>query len=211
MTFWYYSQGGQQHGPVAQDELVRLAQSGSIKPADMLWTNGMPSWAQAASVPGLFPPPPLNKPPQPEQRLTHSERPIASQQASAPAAAPRYETTNPVEQNRGFFTFQGRTPRLRYFGQILLCGIPYGIGNAIINSQAQSYSPDRGLILFGLLGFVISIVLYLFPIVRRGHDLDYSTGLSILIGMIPLVSLILLFSKGTEGPNKYGPDPLQAR
>ena len=47
--------------------------------------------------------------------------------------------------------------------------------------------------------------------VRRLHDLD-RTGWSIFLGLIPLVGAIILIiwfcSKGTDGPNRFGPDPL---
>ncbi len=47
--------------------------------------------------------------------------------------------------------------------------------------------------------------------VRRLHDLD-RTGWWIFLGLIPLVGAIILIiwfcSKGTDGPNRFGPDPL---
>ena len=47
--------------------------------------------------------------------------------------------------------------------------------------------------------------------VRRLHDLD-RTGWWIFLGLIPLVGAIILLiwfcSKGTDGPNRFGPDPL---
>ncbi len=48
-------------------------------------------------------------------------------------------------------------------------------------------------------------------LIRRLHDLNRS-GWWALIMLIPLVNLLfavyVIFFKGTEGPNKYGPDPL---
>jgi len=48
--------------------------------------------------------------------------------------------------------------------------------------------------------------------IRRLHDTD-RTGWWLLIGLIPLVgALILIFffvQKGTDGPNRFGPDPLE--
>lgn len=48
---------------------------------------------------------------------------------------------------------------------------------------------------------------------RRLHDID-RTGWWLLIGFIPLIGLIVLIvffaSKGTPGPNRFGPDPLTA-
>jgi len=46
--------------------------------------------------------------------------------------------------------------------------------------------------------------------IRRLHDLDKS-GWFYLLALVPLVSLILLVwfcMKGTDGPNRFGPDPL---
>ena len=47
--------------------------------------------------------------------------------------------------------------------------------------------------------------------IRRLHDLDLS-AFFILLSFVPVVSfffaLYLIFKKGTEGPNAYGPDPL---
>ena len=47
--------------------------------------------------------------------------------------------------------------------------------------------------------------------VRRLHDTDRS-GWWLLLGVIPIVGAIILIiwfcSKGTDGPNRFGPDPL---
>lgn len=51
---WYYSQEGQQNGPVSAAELKDLAKTGQIVPTDMVWSEGMRSWAPASSVKGLF-------------------------------------------------------------------------------------------------------------------------------------------------------------
>jgi uncharacterized membrane protein YhaH (DUF805 family) len=49
--------------------------------------------------------------------------------------------------------------------------------------------------------------------IRRLHDLD-RTGWWILLGLIPLIGPIILIvwfcSRGTAGPNRFGPDPLGA-
>ena len=48
--------------------------------------------------------------------------------------------------------------------------------------------------------------------VKRFHDLDY-TGACYFLLFIPIVNIYfyikLYFVKGSEGPNKYGSDPLQ--
>jgi uncharacterized membrane protein YhaH (DUF805 family) len=67
------------------------------------------------------------------------------------------------------------------------------------------------LVLSGLLNSYILVVIYYIAIiipslavaVRRMHDVGKS-GWYILI---PIYSLILLFTEGTRGDNEYGPDP----
>jgi uncharacterized membrane protein YhaH (DUF805 family) len=49
--------------------------------------------------------------------------------------------------------------------------------------------------------------------IRRLHDLD-RTGWWIFLGLIPLIGAIILLiwfcTRGTDGPNRFGPDPLAA-
>jgi hypothetical protein len=56
MSDWYYAQDGQQKGPIASSALRQLAQSGALRPGDMVWREGMSQWATANSIPNLFPP-----------------------------------------------------------------------------------------------------------------------------------------------------------
>jgi uncharacterized membrane protein YhaH (DUF805 family) len=61
--------------------------------------------------------------------------------------------------------------------------------------------------LFGLAIILPSIAVA----VRRLHDTDRG-GWWILLGLIPIVGIIILIiwycAKGTDGPNRFGPDPL---
>jgi uncharacterized membrane protein YhaH (DUF805 family) len=63
--------------------------------------------------------------------------------------------------------------------------------------------------LFGLATFLPSLAVA----VRRLHDID-RTSWWILLVLIPLVGAIVLIiwhcTKGTAGPNRFGPDPLPA-
>lgn len=60
---WHYSVQGNRHGPVPAAELKRLADSGQLSPADLVWKEGLANWVSASSVKGLFAgsatPPPL--------------------------------------------------------------------------------------------------------------------------------------------------------
>jgi hypothetical protein len=47
---WYYAQGGQQRGPVSQEELNGLVRSGGLRPDDMVWNESLPNWVPARQV-----------------------------------------------------------------------------------------------------------------------------------------------------------------
>lgn len=51
---WYYGKDGQRLGPVSSSQLKELAASGTIRPTDLVWKQGMSSWAEAHNVQGLF-------------------------------------------------------------------------------------------------------------------------------------------------------------
>ena len=64
---WWYGINGQQHGPVDDEGLRTLVREGKLKPDNLVWNTSMGSqWAQAGSIPGLFPgrpplPPPVGE------------------------------------------------------------------------------------------------------------------------------------------------------
>jgi TM2 domain-containing membrane protein YozV len=51
---WYYSVGGDRQGPITAAELKKLAETGTLKPTDLVWKDGMGDWAQAKTIKGLF-------------------------------------------------------------------------------------------------------------------------------------------------------------
>lgn len=64
MSDWYYTQGGQQKGPVTREAIGQLAATGQLRPEDLVWTQGMAAWQPAGQIAGLFPgiaaiPPPI--------------------------------------------------------------------------------------------------------------------------------------------------------
>src|SRR5579872_529111 len=50
---WFYVINGVQGGPVGWDEIVALAGRGTLKPTDLVWTEGQPDWQPAGGVTGL--------------------------------------------------------------------------------------------------------------------------------------------------------------
>jgi uncharacterized RDD family membrane protein YckC len=47
---WYYAHGDQQLGPITEDELISLAQSGKIQNETLVWREGMPDWKPFGTV-----------------------------------------------------------------------------------------------------------------------------------------------------------------
>jgi uncharacterized membrane protein YhaH (DUF805 family) len=102
-----------------------------------------------------------------------------------------------------YVNFSGRSCRSEYWYWILFIivadivagAIDYAIGIQVVTG------------LFGL----ATILPNLAVAIRRLHDLD-RTGWWIFIGLIPLVGWIILIiwycTRGTAGPNRFGPDSL---
>ena len=54
MRQWYCFVGQQQYGPITDDVLRDWARTGRVTAKDNVWTEGMPNWAPAGTVGGLF-------------------------------------------------------------------------------------------------------------------------------------------------------------
>lgn len=102
-----------------------------------------------------------------------------------------------------YVNFSGRSSRSEYWfwvlfvliADVVAIAIDAAIGKQIVSS------------LFGLAVLLPGLAVT----VRRLHDLD-RTGWWIFLGLIPLVGAIILIiwfcSKGTDGLNRFGADPL---
>ena len=111
---------------------------------------------------------------------------------------------------RNYVNFTGRAPRSAFWYWVLfyiLVSIPVSIVDVLIAPDA-TVRPLSTLLGLGLL------LPYLAVDVRRLHDIDRS-GWWLFIGLIPLVGAIILIvwacQRGTDGPNRFGPDPLAGR
>ena len=67
MADWHYAVGGQRQGPVAEHDLRNLIASGQIPATTLVWSEGMPDWVAAGTLPqfsgGSIPPlPPQTTP-----------------------------------------------------------------------------------------------------------------------------------------------------
>lgn len=112
-----------------------------------------------------------------------------------------------------YATFEGRARRAEYwYFALLTCAL------SIVAQVVGAGSHDAGLITLLLLVVLglISLALIIPSIavsVRRLHDTGRS-GWFLLLVLIPIVGGILLLvwmcSRGTEGPNRFGADPIAA-
>ncbi len=50
---WYFMSNGQRHGPVPEEALKNLLASRRLSGGDAVWTDGMPGWVAAGSLPAL--------------------------------------------------------------------------------------------------------------------------------------------------------------
>ena len=131
-----------------------------------------------------------------------------------------HQIDNGIKEN--FFQWHGRLNRLRYLKRLLaLLGISVVLYIVMMvfvilvgdNTMQMDESTANGIFgLFTLLCLPITVSSYMLMI-RRLHDIGLS-GFFILLSFIPIVSfgflLYILFKRGTEGDNGYGPDPLGA-
>jgi uncharacterized membrane protein YhaH (DUF805 family) len=102
-----------------------------------------------------------------------------------------------------YINFRDRASRSEYWFWILfytIGAIATGIIDLALGVQVTS----------GVFGLVM-IIPNISVAVRRLHDRDYS-GWWYLLVFIPLIGWLILFIwfclKGTDGPNRFGPDPL---
>jgi len=125
---------------------------------------------------------------------------------------------------RRYADFKGRSRRKEYWmfvlftiivgvvlGGITMAGLPLSSMSDPALAETASIGPlgYLGMILLGLF-WLASIIPSFAVTVRRFHDQD-KTGWFVLMSFIPyiggLIILVFMLLKGTEGPNRYGPDP----
>lgn len=108
------------------------------------------------------------------------------------------------------FSMEGRLNRARYFWTTTALTVALLIiAFSVIGASGAGEEATGGIIIILYIGY---LVLAAFQVVKRFHDLD-RPGSHYWLLLIPLYNLylgvVLLFKRGTEGDNKYGPDPLR--
>ena len=126
--------------------------------------------------------------------------------AAYPAGGQAGWQTTRQRTNDEIFTTEGRLNRWPYFTKSLL--LSFGGSLAWMCSL---FIPDIGPLIALVIGVGICVGSWML-IIRRLHDLNKSGWFALLL-LVPIIdfffALYLLFVKGTDGPNDYGPDPLQ--
>lgn len=92
-AYWYVGADNASKGPVELDELVRLARSGDLTPATLVWTEGMAEWTPAGSVAAIteqLVAPPAPGSPSPAPGTSSTEPPSAA--LRLPGAVPSHRT-----------------------------------------------------------------------------------------------------------------------
>ena len=109
------------------------------------------------------------------------------------------------------FSFQGRIPRSTYWYYFLAYMGLYVIA-LVIDSVLGTYDEENGIGLVSTLLSLVGLLTGLAVSVKRCHDRGRA-GWFLFISLIPIIGSIWLwielgFLRGTDGPNKYGSDPL---
>ena len=229
---WWVLVDNQTYGPFDIAAMAEQARQGRINARTTIAAAGSQDWIPAANDPqlaGLFAAPPPRQTgarasPMVPQTRAGAYEPVAAMQYAAPVQAPR------MGFGAVLFSFQGRINRARFWGAlVVLVLIIIALEAAIfaifagpLASSMAGYKPgdriDPALYpMFGLFALLSLVVLWpAFAIqVKRWHDRDKS-GWWILIGLVPIIGGIWAFVeagclRGTPGPNRFGPDPLEGR
>ena len=115
---------------------------------------------------------------------------------------------------RQYATFEGRARRKEYWYFALCYMLLYLVAmilDRLLGTHTHDTHEQLGAGLFTSILSLLMIIPSISVAVRRLHDLDRS-GWWWFIQLIPLVGgiIMLVFTcqKGTDGPNRFGPDPL---
>ncbi|MEJ1383648.1 MAG: DUF805 domain-containing protein [Candidatus Sedimenticola sp. (ex Thyasira tokunagai)] len=138
-----------------------------------------------------------------------SENPYSTPEASVEVEAEEYYQPK-------FFSVSGRIGRLRYLAYvsamyllIFTLMVPIMGSSALLGSgQAETVTGITGILV--ILAYIIITVFTIVCMKRRLNDLN-KTGMLALLVFVPLANFLLaiyiIFFRGSEGPNRYGPAP----
>ena len=202
---WYYADGGEQKGPVSDEEIANLIASGTVRADTLVWREGMENWAAAkASLPGALVP----------QSWVDALPPMphagTAQQAGYGDAGGYYHPIAFADVIKTVFgryvQFQGRARRSEYWYWVLFI-VLVSIGLAFVAGAIFGFD-ETDLAIFGPIFSLATFVPSLAVGFRRMHDIG-RTAWWLLIGLIPLIGTIVIIywfvQPGQPSDNQYGP------
>ena len=92
------------------------------------------------------------------------------------------------------FSFTGRITRKEYLTSLIIF-----VFLALLSEDFSPRAPS--------IGRIIILVIGLWFIVAQGWKRSQDAGWHGIIGLLPYLNILLLFRKGDEGTNEYGPNP----
>lgn len=206
MPQYYFFDGSEQRGPFSKSDVIVE----TFPPETMVWSEGMTEWKPITRVPDLaslvkkevspevvVPPPPSIES---SEETEANREPHSMEIGGIPIVdeAQKSETLSESQKSSGgFMSARGRATR----GQYLLSWLTYLFFSIVLDVMIQ----DGANPLFGLLYFPM----FMF-ILTEGAKQCHDMGRSGWFQLIPFFSLWMLFKKGEEGPNKYGPNPSES-
>jgi uncharacterized membrane protein YjgN (DUF898 family) len=164
MQQWYYSQDGQQQGPVSFEEIRQLQAAGTLTTLSLVWNDGLTEWTPLGAI-------------SPDD-LTAA----AATHAAAPAAMTAY--TAPAQERAHAFEFHGRAGEFFriWIVNVVLTVLTLGIyaawakvrtrryfyGNTLLDGKPFDFTGNpvsilKGNLLFGGLFVIYTVAGSLFP------------------------------------------------
>ena len=185
-------------------EVGGAPQAGGYEPQSLA---GAPNQSLAQQPPDWY-----SSAPEPGVPGVYGAPPVPGAQANYIGANSGYQPP-PAKSPWGYFTsviteryadFSGRSRRAEYWW----FGLINSLGALVIGLLCLAILPELGLIVL-VVWYLGTLVPSLAVTVRRLHDTNKS-GWTLLLGVLPLVSIVLLIFllvDGDRGPNRYGYPP----
>jgi len=159
---WYYTNNGQQKGPVTDVELKQLAVSGNLIPTDQVWKDGMAAWTNAGNLKGLFQqtPPSMAKGISPPPMPSANNSPQFSNSVSATTEIPIVASKSNFSANKIFDSI-----KISSSSAVLK-------GKEVFDKQ----TPRNKLIILVSTLIIIPASLYLFYVIFLGYHHPYKAA-----------------------------------
>lgn len=159
MKQWYYSQNGQQQGPVSFEDIRQLQAAGTLTSASLVWNADLTDWTPLGAIPNDSPVPPTTGPATGPALASEPERALRFEFHGRAGEFFRIWIVNVVLTivTFGIYAAWAKVRTRRYFyGNTLLDGKPFDFtGNPI--------SILKGNLLFGGLFVIYTVAGSLFP------------------------------------------------